>query len=203
MAKRSSNFFFWARYIVLALAMILIAVVLLNLQQFNLSKPTPSGQTKQKSVSQGMTDFYAAYRMSSVKPFKDDIGDFVMEVNPSKTPLNQRLKNMESIQSNISSQWVGEHKYRSFRAGSTVREAITDIAQSEGLQVIWELDKDFIIKNQFQMNNTVTGSLAKIARAIDGSFENEVLAYICPKQRSLVIMENTSTYVTEHCNLIE
>jgi len=200
--KRNSSVVFWARHIGLALALIIIAAIVLNLQSFNMSKPKPQGQSKQKSVSQGMTDFYAAYRMSSSKPFEDDIGDFVMDVNPPKSPLNDRLKDMESIQSNISTRWVGEHKYRSFRAGSTVREAITNIAQSEGMQIIWELDKDFIIKNQFQMDNTVAGSVAKIARAINGSFEGEVHAYICPKQRSLVIMEGSSSYVKENCTLL-
>ncbi|GAA0856893.1 TcpQ domain-containing protein [Aliiglaciecola litoralis] len=199
MVKRSSSVIFWAKHIGLALALIIIAVIILNLQQFNLSKPKPQGQGEQKSVSQGMTDFYTAYRMSSSQPYEDDIGDFVMEVNPAKTPLDNRLKDMESIQSNIPARWVGEHKFRSFRPGSTVREAITDIAQSEGMQLIWELDKDFIIKNQFQMDNTVAGSLAKIASAIDSSFEDTVQAYICPKQRSLVIMEGSSPYVREHC----
>ncbi len=202
MPKRNSSVVFWARHIGLALALIIIAAIVLNLQSFNMSKSKPQGQSKQKSVSQGMTDFYAAYRMSSSKPFEDDIGDFVMDVNPPKSPLNDRLKDMESIQNNISTRWVGEHKYRSFRAGSTVREAITNIAQSEGMQIIWELDKDFIIKNQFQMDNTVAGSVAKIAGAINGSFEGEVHAYICPKQRSLVIMEGSSSYVKENCTLL-
>ncbi|WJG10430.1 TcpQ domain-containing protein [Aliiglaciecola sp. LCG003] len=202
MSKRTSNFLFWARHIGLALALIIIAAVLLNLQQFNMSSPKPEGESQQKSVSQGMSEFYAAYRMSSSKPFEDDIGDFVMTVNPSKVPLDNRLKNMESIQNPISNRWVGEHKYRSFRAGSTVREAITNFAQSEGMQLLWELDKDFIIKNQFQLDNTVAGSLAKIARAIDGSFEGEVQAFICPKQRSLIITENITEYILENCTLL-
>ncbi|TRY30796.1 TcpQ domain-containing protein [Aliiglaciecola sp. M165] len=199
MSKGTSNFLFWARHIGLALALIIIAAIVLNLQSYNVSSPKPEGESKQKSVSKGMTEFYAAYRMSSTKPFEDDIGDFVMEVNPPKEPLDSRLKKMESIQSNISQRWVGEHKYRSFRAGSTLREAITSFAQLEGMQVIWELDKDFIIKNQFQLDNTITGSMAKIASAIDGSFEGEVMAFICPKQRSMVITETSSGYLRENC----
>jgi hypothetical protein len=185
------------------MALIIIAAVLLNLQSINVSSPQPEGAEEKKNVSKGVTDFYTAYRMSSTKPFNEDIGDFVVETNPPTTPLSDRLKGMESMQKPTSQRWVGEHKYRSFRAGSTVREAITEFAQREGMQVLWELDKDFIIKNQFQMDNTITGSLAKIARAIDGSFEGEVQAYICPKQRSLVITEEKSPYVDENCTLLE
>lgn len=202
MARRSSNFFFWAKYVGLAMALIIIAAILLNLQSLNVSSPAPEGAQKKKSVSKGMSEFYAAYRMSSTKPFDEDIGDFVMELNTPSTPLNERLKGMESLQKPISEGWVGEHKYRSFKAGSTVREAITDFAQLEGMQVIWELDKDFIIKNQFQMDNTIAGAMARIARAIDGSFEGEVEAYICPKQRSLVITQERSSYVNEHCRML-
>lgn len=203
MARRSSNILFWARYVGLALALIIIAAIVLNLQSFNMRGPKPEGADEAKSVAKGMSTFYAAYRMSSTKPFEEDIGDFVMQLNPSKEPLDNRLKNMESSQKPSSSNWVGEYKFRSFRAGQTIREVIVDYAQNEGMQVLWELDKDFIIKNQFQMENTIADSLAKIARAIDGSFEGEVKAFICPKQRSLIITERSTDYIRQNCNLLE
>ncbi len=203
MARKLSNILFWARYVGLALALIVIAAIVLNLQSFNIQGPKPEGAKKSRSVSEGMTEFYAAYRMSSRKPYEEDIGDFVMQLNTPSEPLDERLKNMESSQKPTSSNWVGEHKYRSFRAGNTLRGAISDYAQNEGMQVIWELDKDFIIKNQFQMENTISGSLAKIASAIDGSFEGEVIAFICPKQRSLIITEQSSAYIRENCTLLE
>lgn len=198
--KSSSNALFWARHIGLALALIVIAAIVISLQNTNISAPKPQGAGETKTVSQGMTDFYTQYRMSSSKPFEDDIGDFVMRLNVDERPLSDRLKSMESMQNTISNGWVGEHKYRSFKVGSTVREAITGFAQNEGMQLIWELDKDFIIKNQFQMDNTITGSLGKIASAIDSSFEGDVRAYLCPKQRSLVITEKSNSYLRSNCS---
>lgn len=203
MAKKTSEFLFWSKYIGLAMALILIATVVITVQTVNQNAPKHEGETEGKSVSKGVSEFYAAYRMSSTRPYEEDIGDFVMALNLPKTPLNDRLKSMESIQNPTSQRWVGEHKYRSFHAGSTVREAITEFAQSEGMQLIWELDKDFIIKNQFQMDNTVAGSLARIARAVDGSFEGEVQAYLCTKQRSLVITQEKSSYIEKNCNPIQ
>ena len=202
MAKKTSNALFWAKHIGLALALIVVAAVVIVLQNTNVSAPQPEGAKRKKTVSQGMTDFYAAHRMSSSKPFQDDLGDFVMALNEEEKPLGDRLKQMESLQKPVSRRWQGEHKYRTFKAGSTLREAITSFAQLEGMQVIWELDKDFIIKHHFQLENTIMGSMKQIATAIDASFEGEVLVYMCTKQRSLVITDENSDYLTGNCSRI-
>ena len=55
----------------------------------------------------------------------------------------------------------------------------TDYAQSEGMQVIWELDQDFIVKHPFQLDDSILGSLKMIAKAIDANFNGEVKAYMC------------------------
>lgn len=202
MGKKSSNALFWAKHIGLALALIIVAAVVIVLRNKQLAEPVPVGEEPKKSVSQGMTDFYAAHRMSSTKPFKEDIGDFVMELSEDDKPLGDRLKSMESLQKPVSGRWVGEHKYRSFKAGSTLREAITGYAELEGMQVIWELDKDFIVKHHFQVENTIIGSIKEIATAIDASFPRKVSVYMCKKQRSLVITDEQSEYMKQNCDLI-
>ncbi|MCC2614843.1 toxin co-regulated pilus biosynthesis Q family protein [Aestuariibacter halophilus] len=201
--KNTSNTLFWVRHLGLALALIILAAVMITLKNSRQDAPVPDGAPEKKSVAKNMTDFYASYRMSSSKPFEEDIGDFVMEVNEEDEPLGERLQDMESLQKPVSERWVGEHKHRSFKAGSTLREAITNYAQNEGMQVLWELDRDFIIKHHFQMDDTVVGSLGTIAQAIDSSFEGEVVAYICPKQRSLVITNKNADYLLENCRVIK
>lgn len=203
MASKTSSALFWAKHLGLALALIIMAAVVISLQNNRASAPKPEGVKQKKTVSQGMTDFYAAHRLSSSKPFQEDLGDFVMEFNKEDEPLTSRLRKMESLQKPVSSNWVGEHKYRSFKAGNTLREAITSYAQNEGMQVIWELDKDFIIKHHFQMQNTVIGAFGQIANAVDASFDGDVLAYMCPKQRSLVITNKDSNYLRKHCALVK
>ena len=98
--------------------------------------------------------------------------------------------------------WVGEYKFRTFKAGNTLREAISSYAEQEGMQVIWDLNQDFVIKHQFQMDNTIAGSLAKIASAIDSNFEGKVATFVCPKQRSLVVTETVTEYLTENCSRV-
>lgn len=197
--QTKSNTLFWAKYFGLALAIVIVAIGVIVLKTYNDNKPIPEGSSPPKSLAQGVTDFYAEYRLSSRHPHPEKIGDFVTELNLPEKPLADRLKNMESLQKPSAERWVGEHKFRTFKAGSTLREAITNYAELEGMQLIWELDRDFIVKSQFQMDNDIVGSLYKIAKAIDSNFDGEVRAFICPKQRSLVITDAVSAYLTNEC----
>ena len=198
--KETSSTVFWLRHLGLALILVIIAVAVLTLRHSFITNPKPEGASAPKSLAKGMSDFYESYKLSSSRPFEDDIGDFVKELNPPETSLESRLESMESIQKPISGNWVGEHKYRTFKAGGTLRETIIQYAQSEGMQVIWELEQDFIVKHQFQLDDTIVGSLRKIAAAIDSNFEGEVKAFFCPKQRSLVITTELSQYLAQNCS---
>lgn len=198
-AKQVSNSLFWLKHVLLALVIILVAGVVLVMQQSNESAVRPEGDTTKKNISSNMSNFYADYRLSSRHPREEGLGDFVMEVKTSDVPLGDRLQKMESLQKPISGRWVGEHKHRTFKAGSTLRSAITDYAQSEGMQVIWELDQDFIVKHPFQLDDSILGSLKMIAKSIDANFDGEVKAYMCPRQRSLVITAVSTKYLEQQC----
>lgn len=198
--KQTSDTFFWLKHVLLALMIIIIAGVVLFMQRTSDSAMRPEGAAENPSIADSMSDFYADFRLSSRHPKKEELGDFVMAVKTSDKPLDERLKKMESLQTPISGRWVGEHKHRIFKAGSTLRSAITDYAQSEGMQVIWELEQDFIVKHPFQLDDSILGSLRMIAKTIDSSFDGEVKAYVCPRQRSLVITSTFSEYLVENCS---
>jgi hypothetical protein len=57
------------------------------------------------------------------------------------------------------------------------------------------------VKNQFQMEDTLVGSLYQIAKAVDSNFNGQVTAYVCAKQRSLVITADRTDFLTENCTL--
>jgi hypothetical protein len=197
--KQVSNTLFWLKHVMLALFIIVIAGIVLVMQQSNESAVRPEGDSGKKSISSNMSNFYEDYRLSSRHPREEELGDFVMEVKTSDKPLGERLQKIESLQKPASGRWVGEHKHRIFKAGSTLRSAITNYAQSEGMQVIWELDQDFIVKHPFQLDDSILGSLKMIAKAIDANFDGEVKAYMCPRQRSLVITSTSSEYLKKQC----
>ena len=164
-----SNIFFWLKHIMLAIIIIVIAALVLIMQYRNETTVRLEGGSGIKSVAGNMSIFYTDYLLSS-DPLQEELGDFVIGVKIPNKPLGERLQKMESLQKAPLNGWVGEQKHRTFKAGSTLRSAITDYAQSEGIQVIWELDRDFIIKYPFQIDDSLLGSLKMIGKAIDAHF---------------------------------
>ncbi|MFQ3189443.1 MAG: hypothetical protein ACI936_000567 [Paraglaciecola sp.] len=197
--KKISTSLFWLKHIMLAIMVLVIAAIVLIMQQRSESTVRPEGDSGRRTIASNMSKFYADYRLSSRHPREEELGDFVMAVKTSDKPLSERLQKMESILKPVSGRWVGEHKHRTFKAGSTLRSAITDYAQSEGMQVIWELDQDFIVKHPFQLDDSILGSLKMIGKAIDANFDGEVKAYMCPRQRSLVITAKSTEYLEKQC----
>lgn len=197
--QTQSEAVFWAKHIGLALALIVIAGIIVALYEQNESEPVPEGAKKEKSVSQGLSEFYREYRMSSTDPIEEEQGDFVVELSQGSESLDTQLSNMSSGFKTANKDWEGEQKMRSFNAGNTLREAISRYAEQEGMQVIWDLDQDFIIKYQFQMNNTIVGSLSAIASAIDANFEADVSTFVCPEQRTLVVTAEVTPFLKKNC----
>ncbi len=180
----------------------IIAGVLIYMLQTQDQEPVPQGQAEEKSLSRGLSEFYRDFRMSATDPAEDEQGDFVLDIAGVDTNLDNKLAQMSSQTRPVEKNWTGEHKYRTFQEGNTLREAISQYAQAEGMQVIWNLEQDFVIKHQFQLDNTVAGSLAKIASAIDSSFEGQVKAYLCAEQRSLVVTAQETEFLTTNCRLV-
>lgn len=193
---------FWAKQIGIAVALVIVAGVLIYMLQTHEQSPTPASQKEEKSVSKGLSDFYRDFRMSSTDPLEDEQGDFVLDIAGVDPNLDSKLAQMSSQTRPVDKNWTGEHKYRTFAEGNTLREAISKYAQAEGMQLIWNLEQDFVIKYQFQLDNTVAGSLAKIASAIDSSFEGEVRAYLCADQRSLVVTALETDFLSNQCRLV-
>ncbi|WP_158971234.1 toxin co-regulated pilus biosynthesis Q family protein [Paraglaciecola sp. L3A3] len=196
--KKSADSIFWLKHTLLGILILLIAGIVLYLHDSSTANQRPDGEGP-RTIEENMSNFYSDYKLTSRNPREEGLGDFVLPVKKSEEPLNERLKKMESLQKPESGRWEGEHKHRSFKSGSTLRSAITDYAESEGMQVIWELDQDFIIKHTFQLDDSILGSLSMIAKAIDANFDGEVKAYMCPRQRSLVITVKETDYLNKHC----
>ncbi|MBT0585651.1 TcpQ domain-containing protein [Alteromonas oceanisediminis] len=197
--KKVSSSLFWARHLGLALALIVIAVIVVQVRQENVETPSPAGAPEKRSVASGLSAFYEEFRLSSVDPIRDEIGDFVMELSVSEKPLEERLQSMASDVRPVSGRWVGEKKYRTFKAGGTLRESLSTYAQQEGMQVIWDLDQDFVVKHQFQLDTTIAESVKQIASAINSNFQGDVRGYVCPQQRSLVLTTNNTRYLKDNC----
>jgi hypothetical protein len=193
---------FWAKQVALAVALIVAAAVLIYVLSLNDDNPVPDSETEKKSVSRGLSEFYRDIRMSATNPAEEESSDFVLDIAGVDPDLDGKLAQMSSQTRPVEKNWTGEHKYRTFKEGNTLREAISQYAQAEGMQLIWNLPQDFVIKHQFQLDNTVAGSLASIASSINSSFEGEVMAYLCAGQRSLVVTAQRSEFLDNECAVV-
>ncbi|NVK54920.1 MAG: TcpQ domain-containing protein [Alteromonadaceae bacterium] len=201
MDKKPTTSVFWAKHLALAVIVVIVAAVVIHLQMNLSSQPKPVDAPDERSVARGLSDFYSEFRMTNEEPVFEG-ADMVLDMAMSDESLEERLESMSSEAKPVDDRWVGEYKYRTFTAGNTLRKAISAYAEQEGMQVIWNLKQDFVIKHQFQMDDTVAGSLATIASAIDSNFEGKVATFVCPKQRSLVVTEEMSEYLTTECNRV-
>ncbi|TAP41460.1 TcpQ domain-containing protein [Alteromonas sp. KUL49] len=199
--KGFSRSMFWIRHLTLAFMLVAVAGVLIYLREDD-APALPDGEPEQRSVSTGLSEFYREFRMSATDPAEEPTGDFVLDIAGVDSNLDARLESMSSRTRPVEESWTGEHKNRSFKAGNTLREAISTYALAEGMQVIWNLNQDFVIKHQFQMDNTVAGSLAEIASGINSSFEGDVRVYLCSQQRSLVVSAEATPYLVDECSTV-
>ncbi len=189
----------WLKHTLLAIILIVLGAIAIIFYNDKISTPQPEGADQRKNPAKGLTDFYTEYRLSATDPQEEELDDFVIGLNPPRESVGNRLRNMENSGKSPANGWVGEHKFRSFKPGKTLREAITEFAQAECMQVFWELDQDFIVKNHFQVDDTITGSLHTLAKAIDSNFDGEVATYFCPKHRTLVITNESNAYLQNNC----
>ncbi|MCJ8274591.1 MAG: toxin co-regulated pilus biosynthesis Q family protein, partial [Psychrosphaera sp.] len=90
---------------------------------------------------------------------------------------------------------------RRFRIGETIRAQLAAAAEEEGIALIWQLDRDYIIKHYFEVDSNLISALGTVASALDSDFEKDVFAFYCYRQRAVIITHEKSDYVNANCRL--
>ena len=99
--------------------------------------------------------------------------------------------------------WRGRTESRPFRKGQTLFQKLTEYAEDEGLDVIWWLNRDLIIKDPFRINKEMLYTAYMIGNAVQGHFPNGVTSYFCYKQRAIVLVEHDLEYLQEECSVLD
>lgn len=98
--------------------------------------------------------------------------------------------------------WKGSTESRPFRKGQTLHQKLLEYAQQDGLDVIWWLDRDFLVKDPFRINKDIVETAYRVGKAIDGHFQDGLTTYFCHQQRTLVLIEKELSYLDEECILL-
>ena len=193
---------FWLQHLILVI-IVLVGGVFVLLYKSDPTAPSvqsdaPASEGK-NNIEENLARFYEEFSFSSKDPIKERYGDFVVALDVPNESQTEQLVAIVSAEQPPEQNWVGDNKFRSFAEGTTIRTESMKYAEQEGMQLIWDLNQDFIIRHRFLSENSLLGTLEEVASAIDANFIPQVNVYFCHKKGTIVITENAGTYVEENC----
>jgi hypothetical protein len=162
-------------------------------------QPSTPAKEGKDNIEENLARFYKEFRFSSKDPIKERYGDFVVALDVPEASQTEQLVAIVSVDQPPAKNWEGDYKFRSFAEGTTIRTEAMKYAEQEGVQLIWDLNQDFIIRHRFLSENSLLGTLNEVAGAIDANFIPQVNVYFCNKKRTIVISEDAGTYVEDNC----
>lgn len=196
---------FWITRIGAMLAVVLcgVSVLLFMPKEGDDSDNSSSNMSAQEKMVQNVTNFYSEFRQTSADPITEKYGEYVISYEVSDEPIQKQLQKMQASGFPDANNWIGAFERRSFAEGSTLfTESQTHILNN-GMNLIWALNQDFVIKHRFVSENTVAGMLSEIAAAVDANFVNTVQVYFCDADSTFVITDKQDDYLTAHCRLFK
>jgi uncharacterized protein YukE len=190
---------FWVKHLVAAtILLILAALILFNPHWLEPTPATQSGTVVRKSASLEFTNFYEQLRYS-LDATADRAKEFVIQLTDTSDTLEETLQARTDTVLPMASNWQGAVAIRKFLPDQQLREQMRKFAAAEGLELIWTLPRDYIIKHHFQDEGSYLATLTEVGRAIAPDFEFPVLVYFCPVQRAAVVTDKQSLFLEQNC----
>ena len=218
--------YFWLRNVVFGSVLIVLALLLFDNQEelFPSSKddivtteesavikpsdkaamlaPTPSPIKKTKNAAaDGLSRFYANLH-------GDDDGsgpkvrNNIVYMQPPKGNIVKILEARRLVTRPLKKNWRGRNENFPFRLGETLFQKLYEYANTEGLEVIWWLDKDFLVKDPFRINKDIIKTAYQVGKAVEGHFPEGIKVYFCNQQRAIVLINLVEPYLDEECILL-
>ncbi|TWX70413.1 TcpQ domain-containing protein [Colwellia sp. C1TZA3] len=221
---------FWLRNIILGLILIALASALwlnqtplfsdnqqptegvvttkvdLNNQEQELTEPVAQEETVEteentNAAADGLSRYYASIRgdMTGDGP---QIRNNIVYLPEPKGDLEKILTARGLITRPLPKNWIGETDNHPFRLGETLFGKLSEYAEDNKLQVIWWLNRDFVVKNAFRINKDIVTTSYQVGKAIAGHFESGLSIYFCYQQRTIVVIEYGTAYLKKECLLL-
>ena len=165
------------------------------------TKAKPAKKKKANSAAEGLSRFYANLHGS------DDgdgpkIRNNIVYLSEPKGDLVEILEARRLVTRPLLRTWRGTVGNRPFRRGETLYQKLVEYAEADGLEVIWWLDRDFLVKDPFRINKDIVDTAYWVGKAIGGHFQDGLSSYFCYQQRTLVLIEKEVSYLDEECLLL-
>jgi len=159
--------------------------------------PPASAQKKANAAADGLSNFYAKIYGDNKKNRK--VRNNVIFLPEPQGDLVQLLQAREMIVRPFPKNWSGTKTSRAFRKGETLLQKLVEYSESDGLEVIWWVNRDFIIKDPFRINSNILKTANQVGKAIAGNFPEGINSYFCYRQRTLVFINEPLDYLNDEC----
>ena len=188
-----SNLFILKIIIVLLVALMIIGVIFWQV----LSAPDSSSSGSSR-MADGVAKFYASFRQS-LAPGEEKLNDHTILLPAETQSVTQRLHERAEQVTPDKPEWKGSAKRRAFKENDTIKSALTSFGKEEGVELIWNLKYDYIIKYQFEERTNYTNLVERVTKTVNNDFDGKVKSYFCPLERAVVVTAEEDKYLSEFC----
>ncbi|GLX79569.1 hypothetical protein tinsulaeT_29090 [Thalassotalea insulae] len=162
----------------------------------------PAVKINQKNkAAEGLSRFYA--NLHGVENEKGPrVRNNIVYLDEPKGDLAEILEAKRLTTRPLRRNWKGSKENRPFRRGQTLHQKLYEYAKNDGLEVIWWLDRDFMVKDPFRIDKDIIATAYQVGQAIGGHFQDGLSTYFCYQQRAIVLIEKDLPYLDEECLLL-
>ena len=162
-------------------------------------KPLTNSKNK---AAEGLSRFYASIQGPDEKGSGPKIRNNVVYLPEPRGDLEKILEAKTVITRPLKKDWQGSTESRPFRTGSTLFQKLVEYAEQDGLEVMWRLNRDLVIKDPFRINKEILATAYQVGNAISGHFPEGVDVYFCYQQRTIVFQTGPQDYLAKKCRLL-
>jgi hypothetical protein len=177
-------------------------------------KPAPTTTTATKSqyqqskktanaAAEGLSNFYAKIYGDDIDKKGPRVRNNIIFLPEPRGNLIELLQAREMIVRPYRANWQGKTASRAFRKGQTLYQKLAEYAEQEGLEIIWWLNRDFIIKDAFRIDKNILKTAYQVGEAVAGHFPEGINSFFCYRQRTLVFINEAPDYLYEECTALK
>tara|TARA_R110000737_G_scaffold982_4_gene2835 strand:+ start:897 stop:1583 length:687 start_codon:yes stop_codon:yes gene_type:complete len=152
------------------------------------------------AAADGLSRFYA--NLHGIDEKGPKIRNNIVYLPDPKGDLAEVLAARRLITRPLRQNWTGKTESHPFRLGETLFQKLSEYAQDNSLEVIWWLNRDFLVKDAFRVNKNIITTSYQVGKAIEGHFENGLSIYFCYQERAIVLIEYDIPYLVNECLLL-
>lgn len=163
-------------------------------------KPTyQQGKKPNNAAAEGLSNFYAKIYGDGIGKKGPRIRNNIITLPDPRGNLIEILQAREMVVRPYKKSWQGSTTSRAFRKGQTLYQKLAEYAEEDGLEIIWWLNKDFVIKDVFRIEKNILKTAYLVGEAVAGHYPEGINSYFCYRQRALVFISEVPTYLKEEC----